>query len=135
MQVTFVGNYKLYKRSIGIHSFHACIDLRFFLDNIFAQTIIEALVCVIWLDSSYQGISDLGASKNYVDKMRQVGGQQYVYDWSRDVLKYAEKCSKMSTQGGQVVKIVLNLVYVVFGQPLRLISKIIEAKGGHLVKK
>ena len=33
--------------------------------------------------------------------MRQVGGQRYVYDWSHDILKYAEKCSKMSTQGGQ----------------------------------
>ena len=40
-----------------------------------------------------------GPSKNYVDKMTLVGVQWYVYDRSRDKLKYAPKCSKMSTQG------------------------------------
>ena len=38
--------------------------------------------------------------QNFVDKMRYVGGKQYVYDWSHDILKYAGKYSKMSTQGG-----------------------------------
>ena len=42
----------------------------------------------------------MGASKNYLDKMRYVGGQRYVYDWSRDILKFDEKCLDMSTQGG-----------------------------------
>ena len=46
--------------------------------------------CVFHLFISYKE-----SSENYVDKMRQVDGQGYVYHRSCDMLKCAQNCSKM----------------------------------------
>ena len=39
------------------------------------------------------------SSKNYLEKMRQVGGQQCVYDRLNDMLRYSQKCL---LEGGRV---------------------------------
>ena len=69
---------------------------------------IDDLVCMIYVSKR--------AFKNYVDKTRQVGGSSNV-----NVTKKAYLV-KMSTGGGQVVKIEQKLVNVVFECPLMYLA-------------